>query len=73
MNAQELRINAKKNKIKESKTDYVYYGACAIILALLAVAVIYPLYYIVIASISDPDAVMTGTVRLSPVVLHVSG
>lgn len=73
MNAQELRINAKKNKIKESKTDYVYYGVCAFILALLAVVVIYPLYYIVIASISDPDAVMTGKVWLYPVGLTFSG
>ena len=84
MNAQEPRINAKKNKIKESKTeeprkikesktDYVYYGVCAFILALLAVVVIYPLYYIVIASISDPDAVMTGKVWLYPVELTFSG
>ena len=70
---EEPRINAKKNKIKESKTDYVYYGVCAFILALLAVVVIYPLYYIVIASISDPDAVMTGKVWLYPVELTFSG
>ena len=73
MNAQELRINAKKNKIKESKTDYVYYGVCAFILALLAVVVIYPLYYIVIASISDPEAVMTVKVWIYTVELTFSG
>ena len=73
MDAKELKALKKKNKIKESKTDYVYYAICAFILFLLAVIVIYPLYYIVIASVSDPDAVMTGEVWLYPVKLTFSG
>ena len=73
MDAKELKQLKKKNKIKESKTDYVYYVICGIILFLLAVIVIYPLYYIVIASISDPDAVMTGDVWLYPVKVTFSG
>ena len=60
MDAQQLKTVKRKNKIRGSKTDYVYYAICGFILFLLAVIVIYPLYYIVIASISDPDAVMTG-------------
>lgn len=73
MEAKELKALKKKNKIKESKTDYVYYAICGFILFLLAVIVIYPLYYIVIASVSDPDAVMTGEVWLYPVKMTFSG
>lgn len=61
------------NKIKESKTDYIYYGICWFILFLLAVIVVYPLYYIVIASISNPDAVMRGDVWLLPVDMTFDG
>ena len=67
MDVKDIKAMKKKNKIKESKTDYVYYAICGIILFLLAVIIIYPLYYIVIASISDADAVMTGDVWIAPV------
>lgn len=73
MDGKELKALKKKNKIKESKTDYVYYVICGFILFLLAVIVVYPLYYIIIASVSDPDAVMTGEVWLYPVKLTFSG
>ena len=73
MDMQELKALKKQNKIKDSKTDYVYYAICAFILFLLAVIIIYPLYYIVIASISDADAVMTGDVWLYPVKVTFSG
>ena len=73
MDGKQLKIYKRKNKIKESKGDYVYYVICGIILFLLAVIVIYPLYYIVIASISDPDAVMTGDVWITPIKITFSG
>lgn len=69
----DLKSLKKKNKIKGSRTDYIYYAICWFILILLAIIVIYPLYYIVIASISDPDAVMTGEVWLYPVKVTFSG
>ncbi len=72
-NYNEVKQIAKKNKIKESKGDVVYYVICGFILFLLAVIVVYPLYYIVIASISDADAVMSGDVWLYPVKLTFSG
>ncbi len=72
-NYKEVKEIAKKNRIKESKGDIVYYVICGFILFLLAVIVIYPLYYIVIASISDADAVMSGDVWLYPVKLTFSG
>ena len=73
MDMQEVKALKKQNKIKESKTDYVYYAICAFILFLLAVIIIYPLWYIVIASVSDADAVMTGDVWLYPVKVTFSG
>lgn len=73
MEAKESRELKKKNKIKESKTDYVYFAICAFILFLLAVIIIYPLYYIVIASFSDPSAVVDGKVWLYPIKVTFSG
>ncbi len=73
MDAKELKTLKKKNKIKDSKTDYVYYAICAFILFLLAVIIIYPLYYIVIASVSDPSAVVNGEVWLYPIKMTFSG
>ena len=73
MEMEEIKALKKQNKIKESKSDYVYYAICAFILFLLAVIIIYPLWYIVIASISNADAVMTGDVWLYPVKVTFSG
>ena len=69
----DLKAQKKANKIKNPKTDIVYFVICGLILFLLAVIIIYPLYYIIIASISDPDAVMTGEVWLYPIKLTFSG
>ena len=73
MEMDEIKALKKQNKLKESKTDYVYYAICAFILFLLAVIIIYPLWYIVIASISNADSVMTGDVWLYPVKVTFSG
>lgn len=63
-----MEKQVKKNyKIRDSKTDYIYYAIAGIILFILAVIVIYPLYFICIASLSDPDAIMNGEVYLFPV------
>ena len=71
--AMDLKALKKANKIKDPKSDLVYYIICGVILFLLAVIVIYPLYYIIVASFSDPDAVMTGDVWLYPVKATFSG
>lgn len=68
-----LKALKKQNKIKNPKSDYVFYTITAIILILLALIVIYPLYYIVIASLSDPDAVMNGDVWLYPIKMTFNG
>ena len=50
-----------------------YYALTGAILILLAFIVIYPLYFIIIASISDPDAVLAGRVYLYPENITLSG
>ena len=63
----------KKYKIKGSKSDYVYYIISGIILFILAIIVIYPIYFIIIGSISDPDAVLNGEVYLYPIRATIDG
>ena len=47
--------------------DRVFFIVNALFLGLLALLILYPLYFIVIAAISDPDAVLAGKVVLYPV------
>ena len=63
----------KRNPIRDTLGDKVFYTINAIILAIMALIVLYPLYFIVIASISDPDAVLAGKVILYPVQITFSG
>lgn len=64
---------SKKRRVKESKGDRVYYIVTYILLGLLAAIVIYPLYFIVIASFSSTDAVLAGKVFLYPVDIDFTG
>ena len=68
-----LILRNRKNRIKGSKGDVVYYVVISIILALLTIIVVYPIYFIIIASISDPDAVLNGQVILWPIQITFSG
>lgn len=61
------------NRIKGSKSDVVYYAVIGVILALLTIIVVYPIYFIIIASISNPDAVLGGEVILWPIDITFSG
>ena len=67
-------------KLKENGTatrtpvgDKIFYIVNGFFLAVMALIVIYPLYFIIIASISDPDAVLGGKVVLYPVDITFSG
>lgn len=59
-----------KNK---SRGDIVFDLLNYLILGLVAFLVLYPLYFIVIASFSDPDAINTGKVVLFPVGFNTLG
>ena len=62
-----------RNPIRDTFGDKVFYTINAVILGIMALIVLYPLYFIIIASISDPDAVLAGKVVLYPVQVTFSG
>ncbi|MEH7416803.1 carbohydrate ABC transporter permease [Neobacillus drentensis] len=57
--------NNSEKKIK-SKEDKIFDTVNFIFLTLICLAVLYPLYFVVIASISNPDLVYNGSVWLLP-------
>lgn len=54
-------------------SDKIFYLFIYVFLGFLALVILYPLYFIIIASISDPDAVLGGDVILFPVGITLSG
>ena len=67
------RKQAETGPIKLTAGDRAFYAVNTVLLALLALIVIYPLYFIIIASFSDPDAVLAGQVILYPVRVTFEG
>ena len=69
------KMKAKKPSIaiKDTTGDKVFHTITYILLGLLALIILYPVYFIVIASISDPDAVLAGKVVLLPVGINIDG
>lgn len=61
-------MNSVKNKkmIRESKGDKVYFAINFCILLLLTLIVVYPLYFLIIASFSDSNLVTAGEVLFFP-------
>lgn len=56
----------KANKIKIEKKDIFFYAIDGFFMLLLALIIIYPLYFVIIASISDSNAVLSGKVYVWP-------
>lgn len=56
-----------------SKSDRIYYIVIDVTLVLLLLLVLYPLYFVVIASVSDTDAIFNGEVFLYPVGINFKG
>ena len=61
------------NKVKESRADKAFDITLFIILTLILIIVAYPLYFVIIASISDPQAVSGGGVTFLPVGFSLDG
>ncbi len=59
--------------MKSSMGDKVFYFFNWLFLGLMALIILYPIYFIIIASISDPDAVLAGEVVLYPVKITMDG
>lgn len=59
--------------LRGSRGDKLFALINGCFLGLMALIVLYPLYFVVIASISDPDAVLAGKVILYPVQITLDG
>ncbi|MEG2354190.1 MAG: carbohydrate ABC transporter permease [Clostridium sp.] len=62
-----------KNKIKDNFQDKIFNIVSTLLLAFLGLIVFYPLYFILIASFSDPMAVNNGEVLFLPVRISFEG
>lgn len=58
---------------RKTAGDRIFQFINGLFLGLMALIILYPLYFIVIAAISDPDAVLAGKVVLYPVDITFSG
>ena len=63
----------KTNKTKYISSDDVFDVINFILLTLIMLIVVYPLWWIIISSISDPMAVASGQVLLKPVGFNLRG
>jgi putative aldouronate transport system permease protein len=68
-----LRKSIVSGRMKDSPVDKAFYVFSTLILIVLAIIILYPLYFIVIASVSNPDQVFNGNVYLYPVEATLSG
>lgn len=59
--------------LRDSRGDKIFRFFSGLFLLLLAAIVLYPVYFIIIASVSDPDAVLAGKVVLWPVGINLEG
>ncbi len=59
--------------MQDSLGDKIFYVFNYVFLGFMALVILYPLYFIIIAAISDPDAVLAGEVFLYPVRITFSG
>mgnify|MGYP003305905541 CR=1 FL=1 len=74
MMSEKMKLQKKSgNVVKDSLGDKTFYIITYIVLGLLALIILYPVYFIIIASISDPDAVLAGKVVLYPVDITFEG
>ena len=63
----------RKNKIRASLSERIFYGIVVVIVALFGICVLYPVIYIISSSFSSPNAVMSGNVLLLPVDFTLTG
>jgi len=63
----------KRSHIQEASADKIFLFLIRFILVIVLVAIIYPLYFILIASFSDPQAIYEGQVVLVPKGFTIEG
>lgn len=62
-----------KNKIRRSRSDLIFDVINVTIIIIFLVIILYPLYWVLIASFSDPNAVNRGDVAFWPIGVTFSG
>lgn len=63
----------KSKSIHRSKGDITFRVVTIVVMVLVCVAIIYPLYYVLLASITDPVVVNSGKILLYPESLYLEG
>lgn len=66
-------MSSKSNKIKEQGADRIFNIFIYAVAVLILILILYPLYFIAIASISEPSAVSNGKMWLFPVGVTLDG
>ena len=66
-------MKANVSVIRETRADRMFRLVVYALLAVLLIAYVYPLYFVVIASISDPNAVYNGEVLFLPAQMTLEG
>ena len=69
----EIALQRKHRRIRETKKDRIFNGINLIFWIIVLFIVLYPLWLILIASVSDPDAVLRAEVLLWPVDFSLMG
>ena len=59
--------------IRETKQDRIFNGINMVFMILIFIIFAWPLWFVVVASFSDPNAVTSGQVWLWPVSFHTGG
>lgn len=68
-----MRVSMKQKDLKDTLGDKIFYAIIEVFLVLVTLVILYPLYFVIIASISDPDAVLSSKVILYPLQITFSG
>ena len=68
-----MKLATNKTKIKQTRADNAFDAVTITLSLLLFVIFAYPLYFIIIASFSDPSAVWSGHVKMLPVGFSLEG
>ena len=66
-------VKMKRSSIRDSKGDRRFHTVVVILMSVLAFLVLYPLWFMIIASVSNPDAVLNGEVWILPDVIDLNG
>ena len=66
-------MNEKKNKMKLSAGDRIFVAVNVAVMLLVCIVIVYPLYYVVLASFTDPVIVNSGKLLLFPESLYLDG